>query len=157
MSASRVGLRAAAGALRGRGIEIFTVLALAAGSLLIVADVLTLFRIETRGLVADTQAGGTHHAYAMAFIGAAVIGATLLARSAEQWPPALAVVVLGLVSVVIVLTLDRPDATRSDLLTSARVGDAEPAIGFWLELAGAVMSVVAGAALAFCLRASPRR
>ena len=112
-----------------------TLIALAGGTLLVIADFLDLFRIESRGLVVEEKAGGESHAYAMLVIGVAVIGATLVARATEQWPPAAGVALLGVVALIVALAGDLPDATREDLLRGARFGQADPAVGFWVELA----------------------
>ena len=100
-------------------LELLTVAAVLGGGLLILAEFLDLFEIETRDLVVKQQAGGPHHAYAMLVVGAATIGAALLARSTEQWPPALGIALLGGFALLFALIVDLPDATRSDLVRGA--------------------------------------
>jgi hypothetical protein len=133
-------------------LELATIAALLGGGLLIVSEFLDLFRIEVGQIAVKDQAGGTNHAYAMLIIGSAAIVATLLARSTEQWPPAAGVAVLGAFALLLALIGDLPDATRSDLVRGARIAEASPAIGFWVELTGAVITLVAGLALVKLLR-----
>jgi hypothetical protein len=142
---------------RERLLGLLTVFALIGGGLMILAEFLDLFEIEARGLVVKEQAGGSHHAYAMLVVGAATIGAALLARSTEQWPPALGVCLLGLFAVAFALIADLPDATRSDLVRGARIADAHPVVGFWTELAGAIITLVSGLALVRLLRRGYQR
>jgi hypothetical protein len=138
---------------RGEGLlELITILLLGAGSLLVLADFLALFRIEAAGLPVEDQSGRDQHAYAQVVIGVAVIGASLLAHTSRQWPPAGAVVVLALISLAITLIGDLPEATRSDLVSGARIAEASPAVGFWLEIVGAGVMFACGAAMAFLLR-----
>jgi hypothetical protein len=142
---------------RGEGLlELLTVLTLIGGCLLILADFLDLFRIEAAGLTVSTQSGGSQHAYAQLVIGIAVIGATMLGRSTRQWPPGAAVVALAAIALAIALIGDLPEATRSDLVRGGRVADASPAVGFWVELVGAAVTLASGAAETFLLRALNR-
>jgi hypothetical protein len=152
----RKGRVTAFGLFRGeRLVELVTALALLGGGLLIVADFLDLLRIEAGRLPVEQQSGGDQHSYAMLVIGIALIGATLLARSTGQWPPAGGAVVLAVIALAIALAGDLPEATRSDLVRGARLADADPAIGFWAELLGALLSLAGGAGLAYLLRPGP--
>jgi hypothetical protein len=144
---------ALANAFRGeRALELVTVLMLIGGSLLILADFLDLFRIESGGLSVADQSGRDQHSYAQVVIGLGVIGAALLTRSTRQWPPAVAAVVLALISLGITLIGDLPEATRSDLVSGAKFAEASPAIGFWLEIVGAGIAFLAGIAATLELR-----
>jgi hypothetical protein len=131
------------------------VIALLGGGLLIVADLLDLFQIQAGRLPVEQQSGGDQHSYAVLLVGIGVIVATLLARSTQQWPPAGAVTVLALIALAIALVGDLPGATRSDLVRGARLADADPAIGFWTELLGALLALAGGAGLAYLLRRRP--
>jgi hypothetical protein len=151
-AASQAGFRASR-VLRSEWLlEVVTILLLLGGSLLIIADFLDLFRIEAAGLVVSEQQGGDQHAFAQVVIGIAVIGATLLARSTGQWPPAAAAAALGLIALGIALIGDLPDATRSDLVRGARFAEASPAVGLWIEIVGAGLTLVSGIALSVLLR-----
>ena len=99
----------------------------------------------------DEQSGGEHHSYALLVIGVAVCAAAMLARAGEAWAPAAAAAALGGIVLLIALIGDLPDATRTDLVRGARVASADPAPGFWVELAGALLALTAGAALAYLL------
>jgi hypothetical protein len=138
---------------RARLVELATIVALAGGALLLLADFLDLFQIKTAtGLVVKQQSGGGQHGYAMLVIGIAAITATMLARAAEQWPPAAATVALGLIALGLALLVDLPDATRSDLVRGGSLADAEPTLGFWVELVAAAITSAGGAALVYALR-----
>jgi hypothetical protein len=151
--AMRQAFDAIAKPFRGEGmLELVTLLLLSGGCLLVLADFLALFRIEAAGLPVEDQAGRDQHAYAQVVIGVGVIGGALLARTSRQWPPAAATVVLALIALGIALIGDLPEATRSDLVQGARIANASPAIGFWLEIAGAGVTLIAGAAATYLLR-----
>jgi hypothetical protein len=145
---------------RERLIGLVTIAALLGGALLILAEFLTLFDIQSRGVVVKQQAGGSHHAYGMLVLGAATIGAALVSRSTEQWPPAVGIIVLGGFALAFALIGDLPDATRTDLVRGARIAHARPALGFWTELTGAIVALGSGLALVRLLRTAdpgPRR
>jgi hypothetical protein len=146
-------LRAGASFLRrARLVELATIVALVGAALLVLADFLDLFQIKTAtGLVVKQQSGGGQHGYAMLVIGIAAIAATMLARSAEQWPPAAATVALGLIALGLALFADLPDATRSDLVRGGTLADANPALGFWVELVAAAFTSAGGALLAYAV------
>jgi hypothetical protein len=131
-----------------RALELITAAVLIGGALLVLSEFLTLFEIDSGSLVVKQQTGGPHHAYAMLLIGSGTIAAALLARSTGARPPAVGVVVLSAVALLLALAADLPDATRSDLVRGARIADASPAAGFWVELAGALIALLAGLALA---------
>jgi hypothetical protein len=139
--------------VRGQGaIEILTVLALVGGGLLIVAEFLDLYTIERGVVVVQQKTGGDHHAYAMLVAGVAVIGAVLLARATDGWAPAAAASGIGLAALALALFGDLPDATSSGLTADARLAEATPAVGFWVELAGAGLTILSSALLARRLR-----
>jgi hypothetical protein len=138
---------------RTRFLELATIVALVGAGLLALADFLDLFKIETSaGLVVKEQSGGGQHGYAMLVIGIAAIVSVMLGRAAEQWPPAAATAALGLIALGLALLADLPDATRSDLVRGGRLADAEPALGFWIELVAAALTIAGGLALLYALR-----
>ena len=143
-------IAARAGALvRGQSaVEILTVCTLAGGGLLIIAEFLDLYRVQQGALVVQRETGGDHHGYAMLVAGVAVIGATLLARATDAWPPAAAASGIGLAALALALFGDLPDATSSGLTADVRLAQADPAVGFWVELIGAAVTIVSGALLA---------
>ena len=85
---------------------------------------------------------------AMAVVGLAAGAAALFARWAEHSLPAFASAVLGAIALAIVLIGDLPDATSSGLTEGKLIGEANPGPGFWVELAGALVTIVAGLILA---------
>lgn len=135
-----------------RLLELVTFAALVGGALLVLAEFLDLFEIEAAGLVVKQQTGGPHHSYAMLVVGAGTIVAALLARSTQQWPPALGIVVLAGFALAFALIADLPDVTRSDLVRGARIAEAHPAIGFWTQIAGAAIAFASGLVLLRLLR-----
>ena len=140
--------------VRERALELATVLAIIGAALLAVAEFVDLYRIvsPTGGLVAGakaTQTGGDHHSYALLVIGLAVLAAALVARWAAQPVLAIAVAALGAIALAIVLIGDLPDVTSSGLTSGTlEVGESDPAVGFWLELVGALLTIGSGLALA---------
>ena len=155
--------RGGPGLLREHAITIVTVAAIVGAALLVVAEFVDLYHVVSPDgqLVAGTKAtqtGGEHHSYALLVIGLAALGATLAARWAAQPLLAAAVGALGLIALLIVLIGDLPDVTSSGLTNGPlEEAEANPAIGFWLELAGALVVLVSGLALARLLALTARR
>jgi hypothetical protein len=133
-------------------VELLTALTLIGGGLLITAEFLDLYRVQLGPVVVQEKTGGEHHAYALLVAGVAVIGAGLLARASGSWLPAAAASGIGLAALLLALFADLPDATSSGLTSSLRLAEAEPATGFWMEIAGAGVSIVAGVLLSLKLR-----
>jgi hypothetical protein len=149
-----------AGLLRRRGPSLAAAAAVLGGVLLLYAETLDLYRIVTpSGSVSNAagsvRTGSDQHSWALAVIGVAGAGATLLARATRQRLPALAGLMLGVIALVTALALDLPDVIASGVTTELEVGDAEPAAGFWLELAGAIVMTAGAAALAWLLGPRP--
>jgi hypothetical protein len=132
-------------------LELVTVVALAGGTLLILGEFLTLFDVKRGAIVIAEQSGGDHHSYALLVVGTGCLVAALVAR-AGHWPPAAGVAVLGGLALTIALLADLPDATSEGLTVGVRPAEASPAAGFWVELAGASLTLASGAALTFMLR-----
>jgi hypothetical protein len=130
-----------------RPLELLTLLALVGGGLLVISEFLTLLEVRTRLGVIFDQTGGAHHSYALLVIGLGVITAALVARSTEAEAPALGVAALGALTLGIVLIGDLPDVGSSGITRNGQLGDANAAAGFWVELAGSLVAIAAGAAL----------
>ncbi len=143
--------------MAGRRLEVATAIALLGGGLFIVAEFLDVYRVERGVVVIQEQTGGANHSYALLIAGAAAIAATLAARSTGAWPPAAAAAVLGVAGLAVAFLGDLPDATSSGLTTDARIAEAKPAAGFWVEVAGGVLTLVGGGALALLLRFGRQR
>jgi hypothetical protein len=130
------------------------------GLLLLYAETLDLYRILTpSGSVSNAsgsvRTGSDQHAWGLGIIGVAGAVATILARLTGQRLPALAAAMLGVIALVTALAVDLPDVRASGVTTDLEVGDAEPAAGFWFELAGAIVLSAGAGALASLL--DPRR
>jgi hypothetical protein len=145
--------RPSQGVFGTRLLGLATVAAIIGAALLVVAELVDLYRVVGADgeLVAGakaTQTGGGHHHYALLVIGLAALAGTMLARWTEQPLPAMGVAALGLITLAVVLIGDLPDVTSSGLTKTPEIGDAEPAVGFWLELGGALVTLVAGLGMA---------
>jgi hypothetical protein len=148
----RAGLGALSRALRGRRLEVATAFAILGGALLVVGEFLNLYEVKRGVVVVAERTSGDHHSYALLVAGCAAIGAMLLARSTGAWPPAAAAAAIGLAALAVALLGDLPDATSSGLTVDRRLGSASPAAGFWVELAGALLTTGGAAAAALMLR-----
>jgi hypothetical protein len=148
---ARSGLDSARRLVSGRGLEMIAFLALLGASLLILAEFLDLYRVQRGVVLVREQTGGDHHSYALLVAGVAAIAARLVAHATGSWPPAAAAATLGLLALLVVVFGDLPDANSSGLTADARLAEADPAAGLWVELAGAILTTTAGAALALML------
>lgn len=136
-------------------IELATITVLIGAVLLIVSEFLDVFRIEgVNGATIGASSGADNHGYALLVIGVAALAAVFIARSTRQALPAFAAAALGVIALGIVLIVDLPDTASSGLTASHRIGDAHPAIGFWVELIAALMVAGGGAAIAWGTRDS---
>jgi hypothetical protein len=120
--------------------------ALIGGLLLVASDFSTLLEVRVGGVVRDHVTGGDQHAYALAVVGAAAVPLALAATFGASRPAAFALAGLGLVAVAILLAVDLPDVSRNGYASGFRSADSSPARGLYLELAGAALVVLAGAA-----------
>src|SRR5438128_722189 len=130
-----------------RRLELLTLLALVGGGLLVISEFLTLLQVKTQLGVIFEQTGGAHHSYALLVIGFGVIAAALVARSTEAEPSALGIAALGALALGIVLIGDLPDVGSSGITRNGQLGNAHAASGFWVELAGSLVAIAAGAVL----------
>jgi hypothetical protein len=90
----------------------------------------------------------------MAVVGIAAGVAALFARWAEHPLPALASAALGAIALAIVVIGDLPDVTSSGITRGTLIGEADPGPGFWIELAGALLTLASGLVLARLLTLS---
>jgi hypothetical protein len=145
-----------AGLLRRRRLGLAAAVAVLGGLLLLYAEVLDLYRIVTpSGSVSNAEGsvrtGSDQHSWAFGVMGVAGAAAAVFARATRQRLPALAAAMLGLIALVIALAVDLPDITASGVTTDLEIGDAEPAAGFWFELAGAAVLTAGAGVLALLL------
>ena len=136
-------------AFRAHALTIVTVAALLGATLLVLSKFLDVVRFVDLGgdpiPGAESIRKGTS---AMVVIGIAAAIAALVARWAEHPLPALACAALGAIALAMVLIGDLPDVTSSGITRGKLIGEANPGPGFWIELAGAVITIAAGLALA---------
>lgn len=137
-----------------------------AGALAVaVSEFLTLFSVHVmiascEDLAVPAQAdacvttGGEHHLYALLVLGAAIAAMTAGAALGRSRPAAMALVALGVAVLAIALALDLPDAFSTgaigDQFESAK---ARPGVGFYTEIAGALLTLAAGVVVLVRLRA----
>jgi hypothetical protein len=153
MTAENAPKRRSQAVFRIPALGLATVAAVFGAALLAAAEFVDLYHVvgASGELVAGakaTQTGGEHHHYALLVIAVAVVFATLFARWTEQPLPAMGVAALGLITLAVVLIGDLPDVTSSGITKTPEIGDAQPAAGFWLELAGALVTLLSGLVLA---------
>ncbi len=136
-------------------------LALAGAALLVISDVLPLYAVVvgTPGEEVRSVAGWSVHAFAMLLFGAAAVPMALGALRGAR-PAMAALVALGVVAVVIVLTVDLPAARQAGELREAVAFEdarAEPRLGFFLATLGGVLLLGAGGGMLLAGRGAPPR
>jgi hypothetical protein len=124
------------------------VIALLGSLLLVMAEFTPLFHVHVATSLAPVKSvdTGSHHAYALVPI-ALLAGALAFAVFRGAGPPALiALGALGILTLLIALIGDLPDARASGLVGSAArgysLGTASPSTGLYLETLGAFLLVV---------------
>jgi hypothetical protein len=149
LSGFATGRRGVWNQLRAHALTIATVAALVGAALLVLSSFLDVVRFVDLGgqLIPGAEATRKGTA-AMAVIGVAAGAAALAARWAEQSLPAVATAALGGIALAIVLIGDLPDVTSSGITSGKLIGEANPGPGFWIELAGALITAAAGLFLA---------
>jgi hypothetical protein len=128
--------------------------------LLVVAEFTTLFDIHVSTSSSPIKSIGTgpHHSYALIPIALFAVVLAYGARRHGSRPALLALGVVGVVALIIALAGDLPDAHASGLISQGNVytdGTARPAVGLYLETAGAALLLMASA-LGFLLGAAPK-
>jgi hypothetical protein len=131
-------------------------LAAAAVALLAIAEFTTVFEVTVGSLdvVKRSATGGANHGYALLVIAAVGAAMALLALRGAR-PPALALVVLGVVTLAIALVVDLPDTRGSGGLPESLAYEnarARAGAGLGLEIAGGVLLLAAGIVLALANR-----
>jgi hypothetical protein len=142
------GRRAVWRQLRERALTIVTVAALLGAALLVLSRFLDVVRfVDLSGALIPGAEATREGSSAMVVIGIAAGLAALFARWAEHSLPALAAAALGAIALAIVLIGDVPDVTSSGITSGKLIGEANPGPGFWVELAGALVTLAAGLVL----------
>jgi hypothetical protein len=122
--------------------------AVLAAAVLIVAEFTTLYTVRVVGEVAPVKslATGSHHGYALIPIGVLVAALALALRRGVGRPALLALAALAVITLVIALLGDLPDAHRTGLVSARRrleLGSSTPGVGFYLETLGGVLLLIA--------------
>ena len=125
---------------------------LAGALLLLVAEFMPLYDEDSAAsrLPLRTVQSGGHHAYALIPVALLALVLAIGASRSGSRPALLGIGALGLLTALIALLGDLPDAHASGLAGSAGVGFSTakdvPQIGFYLETLGAALLVTTGAA-----------
>jgi hypothetical protein len=139
---------------------------LLAALLLLVAEFTTLFTIRQlgRSTVIRSVTTGSHHDFALIPIALLVAVLGLALRRGSGRPALLALAALAVITLLIALLVDLPDAHRTGLISAGgrfQVGRATPGLGFYLETLGAaVLLIVSGMGIFLgigAITAPPRR
>jgi hypothetical protein len=140
------------------------VVLLAAAAALIAAEFMVFaeVRVITAVPPGGTRTGGTHHGYALAVIGVALVPLTFAALRGGSRPAAIGLVALSATALVIVLAVDWPATDDSGALGRVyELARAHARAGFWVELGAACVALVASAATLALVprtaRAAPRQ
>jgi hypothetical protein len=155
--ARRPGPGAAAGGAIGAAILGGTLLG---AILLLVAEFTTLFEVRSAGssTVIKSVGTGSHHTFALVPI--ALLAAVLAygVWSAGSRPALLAIGLLGVISLLIALLADLPDAQATGLIGSAAThftsASSSPSAGLYMETLGAVVLIITSVS-GFLLIGSP--
>jgi hypothetical protein len=134
------------------------VLALAAGVLLVAGELLPVYTVDVAGMrsceataLADqaescAPLGGERHAFALVLLGVFTLAMAWGASAGRSRPAGAALLAIGVLVLVIVLGMDLPHALAGGALGPAyEDANAVPALGLYLQLAGGLLAVIAGA------------
>jgi hypothetical protein len=143
--------RPAASAGAGALVAALFAVALLGSAALLVAEFTTLFTVHVSNVSRTLQSTstGSHHSYAMAVIAVCAAVLAVAAWRGGSRPAMLGIGLLGLAALLIALLGDLPDATASGLLlTSSHYVEAKstPSAGFFIEIAGALLLMIASVA-----------
>ena len=142
--------------LNGRTAAVL-VLGMAAGILMIAAELSALYSIEIAGgrcqVVAPSgladeceKTGGERHLYGFVLLALLTFVMTWGVTAGRSRPAAVALIVAGAVVIAIAIVADLPDVDEEGLFARTyRGAEANPGPGLWLELAGGALALLAGA------------
>ena len=139
--------------MRFRPERLLPLACVAGGGLLFVSQFMSIFELNSAGPTAQELISSTdQHWLAMGVLGIYAIVATIGAVWAGSKPLAVSVAVAGGVALLLFLLIDLPDAGKTGTINSETVSfltaKADPGDGFWIELLGALVLAICGAALA---------
>jgi hypothetical protein len=132
--------------------EVLLPLACAGGcALLAASEFMDTFELNGPGPTLQVvQSAADQHYYSLLVLAGFALGALVVAVLTGSKPAAMAVAVCGAGALLIFLLIDLPDAGKVGTISDVNFtqAKAEPAMGFWLELTGALVLAICGAALA---------
>ena len=114
-------------------------------ALLIVAEFLPLYEIQTITAVPDggRTSSGSHHGYALLIVGLAMLPMAVGAVHGGSRPAAIALIVLSLIALFVALAIDLPDLNETGLIgRTYDQAEASPRVGFFLETLGATLALL---------------
>jgi hypothetical protein len=127
-------------------------LACAGGAALLAAsEFMNTFKFNAAGPTpVDVQSAADQHHYALVVLAAFALIALVIAVVTGSKPAATAVAICGAAALLLFLLIDLPDVGKVGSINevAAPEAKADPATGFWLELAGALVLAICGTALA---------
>ena len=117
------------------------------------SEFMTTFELNgAPGQTFELQKASEQPPYAWLVLAVFALVALVIAVAGGSRPAAVAVAAAGVIALLMFLLIDLPDAGKVGTLDDPRQSffnaKADPALGFWLELAGALILAVCGAALA---------
>jgi hypothetical protein len=136
------------------------VLLVLAAAALIVAEFLVFRTIKAVTAVppGGTTTAGTHHRYALAVIGVAVLPMSFGAVIGGSRPAAAALVVLGIVALAITLLVDAPTLGNTGLIGQTYdLAAAHASVAFYIDVAASVLVLLCGLRLVMRGRGTSRR
>jgi hypothetical protein len=121
---------------------------LAGGLMLLIAEFTPLYDEDSAAsrIPLHTVQTGHHHSYALIPVAGLAIALAIAAWRTASRPALLAIGALGILTIVIALVADLPDAHAAGVVGSAATGFSKakdvPQIGLYLETLGAVLLVI---------------
>ena len=120
-------------------------------AMLAASEFMDTFKLEGPGPTTQVvQTAADQHHYALLVLAGFALVALAIAVIAGSRPAAMAVALCGAAALLIFLLIDLPDAGKVGTINTETFSQAkaDPATGFWLELAGALVLAICGGALA---------
>jgi hypothetical protein len=125
-----------------------------AAAMLAASQFMTIFELNGAGdQTFQLQTAFEQHHAATIVLAVFALLALVVAVATGSKPAAAAVAIAGIGALLLFLLIDLPDAGKAGTLGDLRgesslTGQADPAAGFWVELAGALILAICGGALA---------
>jgi hypothetical protein len=120
-------------------------------AMLAASEFMDTFKLQGPGPTLEVvQPASDQHHYALLVLAGFALVALMIAVVTGSKPAATAVAICGAGALLIFLLIDLPDAGKVGAIGNVNLTEAkaEPATGFWLELAGALVLAICGGALA---------